>query len=392
MMADNIEHVITYWVLWQVFHSPALVGFQVISHWLPFLTLSVWFGSLAEQFDCRRIIQVAQGLFAFVSLAWAMLFFTDSLQVWQACVLLVLHGCAGALWGPAEQLMLHDFAEPAELPSAVRLNATFKSLGILAGPVVGSALLLGLGQSWGILANVLFYLPMTLLMLRTPFTGHVRDGFTRTKRLSILDTFSVLRTVWDDKVLISLVALGGLVAVCIGTSLQVAMPAIGDRLGAGGGISYGALLFANGAGGVLGGLLLEASGRIRPTLKSAVIATVVLALTIVTVATSPSFVLTVVALFIGGVASLAAMSIGQAVVQLRAPLDQRGRVVGVYSMIANGMRTGNGVSLALLGSVVGVVGAVLVGGIALAVGALAIAAAVARRTVTRSREATPAPE
>jgi hypothetical protein len=35
MMADNIEHVITYWVLWQKFHSPALTGFEVISHWMP---------------------------------------------------------------------------------------------------------------------------------------------------------------------------------------------------------------------------------------------------------------------------------------------------------------------------------------------------------------------
>jgi hypothetical protein len=32
MMADNIEHVITYWVLWQKIHSPALAGFEVISH------------------------------------------------------------------------------------------------------------------------------------------------------------------------------------------------------------------------------------------------------------------------------------------------------------------------------------------------------------------------
>jgi hypothetical protein len=30
MMADNIEHVITYWVLWQKFHSPALTG---SGHW-----------------------------------------------------------------------------------------------------------------------------------------------------------------------------------------------------------------------------------------------------------------------------------------------------------------------------------------------------------------------
>ena len=44
MMADNIEHVITYWVLWQKFHSPALAGFEVISHWVPFLLFSVYFG------------------------------------------------------------------------------------------------------------------------------------------------------------------------------------------------------------------------------------------------------------------------------------------------------------------------------------------------------------
>lgn len=44
MMADNIEHVITYWVLWETFHSPVLTGFQVISHWLPFLLLSVPLG------------------------------------------------------------------------------------------------------------------------------------------------------------------------------------------------------------------------------------------------------------------------------------------------------------------------------------------------------------
>src|SRR5262249_24673840 len=45
MMADNIEHVITYWVVWERFHSPALTGFEVISHWLPFLLLSPYFGA-----------------------------------------------------------------------------------------------------------------------------------------------------------------------------------------------------------------------------------------------------------------------------------------------------------------------------------------------------------
>jgi len=80
MMADNIEHVITYWVLWQKFHSPALAGFEVISHWVPFLLLSVYFGSLADRHDCHRLIQAAQALFMLVSALWGVLFLTNSLQ------------------------------------------------------------------------------------------------------------------------------------------------------------------------------------------------------------------------------------------------------------------------------------------------------------------------
>ena len=41
MMADNVEHVISYWVMFGKFHSPALGGFAVVSHWLPFLLFSV---------------------------------------------------------------------------------------------------------------------------------------------------------------------------------------------------------------------------------------------------------------------------------------------------------------------------------------------------------------
>ena len=54
MMADNIEHVVSYWLLFQKFHSPVLAGFADISHWTPFLLFSVYFGSLADRYDCRQ--------------------------------------------------------------------------------------------------------------------------------------------------------------------------------------------------------------------------------------------------------------------------------------------------------------------------------------------------
>src|SRR3981189_1629860 len=87
MMADNIEHVISYWMVFQKFHSPALGGFAVISHWVPFLFLSVWSGPPADRFDPRRIIQWAMAMFMLASLAWGVLFLTDRLEIWHAVVI-----------------------------------------------------------------------------------------------------------------------------------------------------------------------------------------------------------------------------------------------------------------------------------------------------------------
>jgi MFS family permease len=371
MMADNIEHVITYWVLWQKFHLPALVGFEVISHWVPFLALSMWFGSLADRFDCRRVIQSAQALFMAVSVAWGVLFLTDSLRVWEACLLLVLHGLAGALWMPGEQLMLHDFVGAAELPSAIRLNATFRGLGILFGPVVGSVLLLGLGPVAGIFVNVVFYLPLTLFLFHTPFTGHTRDRHPR-PRVGVLESLRVLREMGSNRTLISMIVLAGLGSFFVGASMQSAMPIFAGDFGAvGAGSAYGVLLFANGAGGVLGGLLLEAVGKVKPNVPAAVVSTLVYGLATLYFALTASYPLAIALLLVGGVANLASMAISQTVVQLLAPAADRGRVIGVYGMSANGLRAGSGFTVGLLGAAIGVHASLALSAGALSVGSIA---------------------
>ena len=108
MMADSIEHVISYWIVFEKFHSPALGGVAILTHWLPFLLFSVYAGALADRFDLRRLIQAGMALFMLVSLGWGLLFMSDSLQTWHAVVLLSLHGIAGVIWTPAAQLLIHD--------------------------------------------------------------------------------------------------------------------------------------------------------------------------------------------------------------------------------------------------------------------------------------------
>ena len=144
MMADNIEHVISYWLLYQKFQSPTLAGFAVLVHWTPFLLFSVYFGAMADRYDCRKIIQLAQLMYMGVSAAWAFLFWTDTIEVWHACLLLTI-GMAGVLWAPGSQLLIHDIVGTEHLQSAVRLNATSRQMGVLFGPAIGGALILVTG-------------------------------------------------------------------------------------------------------------------------------------------------------------------------------------------------------------------------------------------------------
>ncbi|MGE3268465.1 MAG: MFS transporter [Chloroflexota bacterium] len=390
MMADNIEHVISYWVLYQKFHSPALAGFAVISHWVPSLLFSVYFGSLADRKDCRKVIQAAQVMYMGVSATWGYLFLTDSLEVWHAVILLIIHGMAGALWSPAEQLMLHDIVGRDALPSAVRLNSTSRSLGILCGPAIGSALLLGLGETWGIWVNVLIYLPLTIWLVVMPYTGHLRDATgVRRPPMTFADAFRVLREVADNPTLISMVALGGMSSLFIGAALGPQMPEFASGLGVHeAGIVYGALLAANAAGAVFGGLVLEGTGLLRPNARAAMVSTILYSLCMIGFALSYSYPLSLALLVVAGMTNLASQSIAQTLVQLLAPPEKRGRVVGVYNMSSSGLRAGSGITVGVLGGFIGIHWSLASSALALSIVAMCLLVYTAR-AASRTRAAMP---
>src|SRR5271169_1792941 len=211
MMADNIEHVISYWVVFRKFESPALAGFAVVSHWLPFLVFSVAAGTLADRLDPRRIIQCGMALFITASLGWGYFFITDTLQMWHAMVLLVIHGCAGVLWQSPTQLLLYDIVGPADLSSAVRLNATARYLGVLVGPAMGGVIMLALGPSHGILLNTVFYLPLVLWLVNAPYGPRFRKGAPLPRRVvrGLADILQTARDIAGRHVIVSMILLAG---------------------------------------------------------------------------------------------------------------------------------------------------------------------------------------
>jgi len=356
-MGDNIEHVISYWLLFQKFHSPVLGGFAVISHWTPFLFFAVYFGALADRHDCRRVIQASQLLYALVSLTWGILFFTDTIEIWHACVLLVIHGMAGVLGGPGGQLIIHDIVGREYLQSAVRLNSTSRHLGVLLGPAIGGAAMLLFGPPVGLFLNTLMFVPAIVFMFILPYTGHGRDeaGSARAPRLSFGGAIQLLRETSANPTILSMILLGGATSLLVGNAFQAQMPEFAHDLGhEKQDTAYTILLAASAAGAVVGGLLLEGKGWLRASARNAAICSILWCVVIVAFAVSTSYPLSVLLLFCAGFLNLAFLSMAQTLVQLQAPPQLRGRLIGLFNTSNNGLRAFSGVTVGVVGGLIGI--------------------------------------
>ncbi len=375
MLADNTEHVISYWALYQKFHSPALGGFAVISHWLPYLLFSIHAGVLADRFDPRRLIQLGMLLFMGVSIGWGVLFITGAIQEWHARVLLVIHGMAGVLWLPASQVLLHDIVAADELASAVRLGATARYLGMLTGPAVGGLLLLGFGTAYGIFLNALIYLPMLLWLVSAPYghRGQARQNVSEGAVSGWSDVFATFRNIRGDPILTRMMLLSGLAAFFIGNAYQAQMPAFAIDLGHGNpGVAYSMLLAADAAGALAAGFILESLSLLRPASRTALLLAMGWCVVLGSFALTRSYPLALLLLCAAGFLELAFNSMCQALVQINAPAAIRGRVLGVFAMSSNGMRLFSGILVGLGGVVLGIHGSLALSAAALlgAIGAM----------------------
>jgi hypothetical protein len=253
------------------------------------------------------------GLFIIASLAWGYFFITDSLQMWQAMVILVIHGCAGVLWQTPNQMLIYDIVGPHDLASAVRLNAMARYLGILVGPAVGGVILLALGPAHGIMLNTIFYLPLVLWLVKAPYGPRFRKGTPPPRRAvrGLADIVNTIRDVRQHTVIVSMTVLAGAASFFVGNAYSSQMPGFAAELGHGDpGVSYSMLLAADAAGGLLAGLALEGRNMMPPRPRTAIILALLWGVALTVFALSHSYVLALCFLLAAGFLELSFNAMG----------------------------------------------------------------------------------
>jgi MFS family permease len=290
-------------------------------------------------------------VFMGVSIAWGLLFLFDVLEMWHAAVLLIFHGLAGVLWGPAAQLYIHEIVDQQHLPSAIRLTATARYLGLLMGPAIGGVILLALGPAWGILFNALIYLPFIFWLWQAPYRHRHAPPAVR----GLADVIDTFRVAGRSPVLASMMVLVGGASLIVGNAYQAQMPEFAHDLGhSDGRLTYSLLFGADAAGALTAGLLLESRGLLRPSPRAAYVLALLWCIAMAGFAATRVYPLALALLFVCGFLELSFYAMAQTLVQVNAPAPVRGRVIGLFSMSALGLRAFSGVTVGLAGSLIGI--------------------------------------
>jgi MFS family permease len=227
------------------------------------------------------------------------------------------------------------------------------------GPAIGGGLLIVVGPAAGLVINALIYIPMVVWSLREPYTGHSHEDpavvAARKLSLGFGTTFQTIKVASVSRTIASMLILAGLTSFLVGNAHQAQMPEFAkDYLSTDGGFLYSALLTAGAVGAIAGGLILELLPSMSPTPRKATLFAIAWSASLLAFAIAPNYELALVTLFVSGALLIAFNSMAQSIVQLEAPIEQRGRIIGLYNMAVNGLRVGSGITVGVVGAQIGI--------------------------------------
>lgn len=331
-LGSLIQGVGAAWMMTQISNSDDLVALVQASTTLPIMMFSLVSGALADNFNRRNIMLVAQGFMLVVSVALALFAYADMLTPWLLLAFTFLIGCGTALHNPSWQAAVGDMVPRSEVPAAVALNSMSFNLTRSVGPAIGGAIVAAAGAAAAFAANALSYIALLFVLFRWKVETPVSTLPRETLGMAISAGLRyVAMSPNIEKVL-----LRGFVFGLAAISTLALLPLVARDIIAGGPLLYGVLLGAYGVGAIGGAFL---GGRLRDVIANEWIARIgfmTFAVSATIQALSTTAWLTCFGLVLGGVSWVLTLAMFNVTVQLSTPRWVVGRAMSLYQMATFG--------------------------------------------------------
>lgn len=321
-----IQSVGAAWLMTSITTSSDMVALVQASTALPIMLFSLVCGAIADSFDRRKVMLVAQSFMLIVSVLLTIFAYKGLITPWLLLSFTFMIGCGTALNNPSWQASVGDMVPREDLPAAVALNSMGFNLTRSVGPAIGGIIVAAAGAAAAFAVNAASYVVLLTVLAR--WKPDLQPSRLPRETLGAAMGAGLRYVAMSPN--IGKVLLRSSVFGFTSGAIVALLPLVARDLVRGGPLTFGILLGAFGVGAVGGALI---SGRLRQMLSSEVMvryAFLGFSICALTAALSSYAWLTAMGLLIGGACWVLALSHFNVTVQMSTPRWVVGRALSIY--------------------------------------------------------------
>ena len=338
------------WLVYDLTHSPALLGIFGFANQIPMLVLASVGGYVGDRYSRHRGVIATQTISMVLAFILAGLTLSHHIREWSLIAITFLVGIVNAFDVPIRQAFFVEMVGKEDLPNAIALNSSIFNGARVVGPAIAGFAIAWIGAGWCFFLNGLSFFAVILALMAMRIQPQERKPSTESPLQSLLQGF---RFAMKDRPIRSALLLLSLLSL-LGLQYSVFMPIFANDILHAGARGLGLLMSAAGVGAVLGALQFAARTTYKGLAKWIAAMSIVCACGLIVFSQSHVFWLSAAVLFVVGFAATSQMAATNTTVQNRVPDELRGRVMAVYATMFMGVQP---------------LGALLAGGIAKRIGA-----------------------
>ena len=374
------------WVMSTLTNKAILLGMVNFAAGIPTLALTMIGGSVADRFDKRKILIVAQVVQIVLAMILGWLVMGGQIQIWHVMVMAALLGICIAFEMPAINALVPELVKRDEIAAAIALDRSVFHGSRLVGPSIAGWMVSQWGAATAFFANAISFIALIIALLSIPPRKEGTKEEEEQRRSGIMDGF---RYVKSDRIMISMIALIALTTIFVFPVISVMLPLYVRNVLQLGPAEMGWLMAVSGTGalaGALGLLSIAPVNRFRFMTGNAI----AVAAALFSMAQSRSFWLTAISMCLLAIGLSMNFGLANTIVQERAPGPLRGRISAVFGLSFFGLMPIAGLVIPGVSDLIGMRTALGVASVAFGIGAFLVLNAAGRKVC--DRPVTPVPE
>ncbi|WP_225830081.1 MFS transporter [Streptomyces sp. NK08204] len=367
-------------------NSGSAVGIVTALQFLPQTLFGLTGGVLADRYPKRRLLLLTQTAMGVQSLLLGLLTVTAAVNLLSVYALAFALGTATAVDSPARNAYICELVARDGVATAVSLNSAQFNVARALGPALAGLTVAAFGTGPVFLVNAASYLAVLygLITIRTDDPDDPGDpgdhGRPRPGRTRLRDAFRHIASTAEMLLPISLIAFVG----TFGLNFQVTLSLVAVTAFHTGATAFGGLSAAYALGSLIGAIYGASRGK-PPTPRRLITITVVFGALEAAQGLVPDYGAFMALLILTGFAAVTVTTTANALTQLHADPELRGRVMSVYFLVLLGGTPVGAPLVGLVSDALGARSALVLGGVVSASSALVLSALITGRVQRRFR-------